>query len=316
MVNPSPRHGSLQFYPRCRAKKILPRVSWTPLVRKDTGLLGFIGYKVGMKSAYVKDNDPHSLTKNQKIIIPVTIIECPPMKIFSVRLYKDKNVLTEIINHNLDKELKRKIKLSKKENKKLEEFENKDYDDIRIIAYSIVKKTNIKKTPDMHEIGLFGDKKQKLDFIKSHINKEFTIKEIFKEGLIDIRGVTKGFGTQGPVQRFGLTLRQHKAEKGVRFHGSGGAWHPSRVEFSQPMAGQMGFFTRVVYNSKIITVNSISEKDINETFGFKHYGKIKSDYLIIRGSVQGPPKRPLIITSALRPVKYHQKKNYEFIELR
>jgi large subunit ribosomal protein L3 len=316
MVNPSPRHGTLQFYPRCRAKRILPRVSWTPILKKETNLLGFIGYKVGMKSAYVKDNDSHSLTKNQRIIIPVTVIECPPMKILSVRFYKDKKIIGEVLNKNLDKELKRKIKLPKKDNKKIEDYENKDYDDVRVIVYSVVKKTNIKKSPDIHEIGLSGESKQKLEFIKNHLNKEIVIKEIFKEGLVDVRGVTRGFGTQGPVQRFGLDLRQHKAEKGVRFHGSGGPWHPSRVEFTQPMAGQMGYFTRVVYNSKIVNVNSVSEKDINENQGFKHYGKIKSDYLIIRGSVQGPSKRPLVITSALRPIKYHLNKNYEFIELR
>ncbi len=70
-----PRSGSLQFYPRVRAKKFLPRVSWKALSKDEIGLLGFIGYKVGMKSAFVRDNTSNSLTKGQRIIIPVTIIE-------------------------------------------------------------------------------------------------------------------------------------------------------------------------------------------------------------------------------------------------
>ena len=80
-----PREGSLQFYPRVRSKQILPRVRWNSLKREESNLLGFIGYKVGMKSAYIKDGTSHSLTKGQRITIPVTIIECPPIKILSVR---------------------------------------------------------------------------------------------------------------------------------------------------------------------------------------------------------------------------------------
>jgi large subunit ribosomal protein L3 len=82
------------------------------------------------------------------------------------------------------------------------------------------------------------------------------------------------------------------------------------------MAGQLGCFTRVVYNNKIIAVEKISEKNINPQQGFKHYGKIKTDYVILRGSVQGPAKRQLLLTEALRSTKKQLKKNYEFLELR
>lgn len=310
------RHGSLQFYPRVRAKRYLPRVNWSPISRKEATLLGFIGYKVGMKSAYVKDNTPHSLTKSKKIIIPVTIIECPSIKILSVRFYKDKKVIGEVLNSNLDKELKRKIKLPKAVKKKIEDFKEGDYDDVKAIVYSQAKKTVVKTVPDVHEIGLSGELNQKLDFIKTHLNKEILIRDVFKEGLVDIRGVTKGKGFQGTIKRFGLTLKGHKSEKGVRSLGSGGPWHPSRVDFTQPRAGQMGFFTRVVYNTKIVSVGNINEKDINPKSGFKYYGIIKTEYLIVAGSIQGDSKRQVLITSALRPNKKINKKNYELLELR
>lgn len=311
-----PRHGSLQFYPRVRAKHVLPSVRWTQIKRKDTGLLGFIGYKVGMTSVYLKDNTANSMTKGQRVIIPATIIECPTMRILSVRFYKNKKVLGEVMAKNLDKELKRKIKLAKKEGKKIEDFENSGFDDIRINAYSQVKKTGVKKAPDIHEIGLSGSLSDKLNFVKNNFSKEISIKEVFPEGIIDIRGLTTGRGLKGPTQRFHLTLRSHKAEKGQRFHGSGGPWHPSRVEFTQPMAGQLGYFSRVVYNNKIIIVSNITEKNINQSHGFKNYGNIRSDYMIVQGSVQGPSKRQLLLTQALRPNKKHTKKSYEFIELR
>jgi len=311
-----PRKGSLQFYPRVRAKKILPRGKWTSLSKEGVGLLGFIGYKVGMKSAFVKDDTPNSLTKGQKITLPVTIIECPTIKIFSVRFYKDNKVIGEVLNENIDKELKKKIKLPKQKNKKIAFFKEGDFDDIRVIIYSQVKKTGIKKKPNISEIGLSGSVSEKLEFVKNNLSKEISIRDVLNEGVIDVRGVTKGKGTQGPTKRFGLSLKSHKSEKGVRGPGSGGSWHPARVEFMQPMAGQMGFFTRVVYNNKIIDVKNIKEKNINPKQGFRHFGKIKTDYIIVHGSIQGPAKRPLLITVALRPIKKQTKKNYELLELR
>jgi len=310
------RKGSLQVYPRVRAKKILPRVSWNFLSREEPSLLGFIGYKVGMKSAYVRDSTPHSLTKGQRIVIPVTIIECPTMKILAVRFYKKSKVIGDVLNSNLDKELKKKIRLPKEVKKKIEDFKEGDYDDVRVIVYSQVKKTGIKKKPDISEIGVAGKLNEKLEFIKANLAKEISIKEIFKEGVVDIRGVSIGKGTQGPTKRFGLALRSHKSEKGRRGPGSGGPWHPARVEYTQPMAGQMGYFTRVVYNNKIVMVDNISEKEINPKNGFKRFGNVKNDYLIVQGSIQGPTKRQLLITAPLRASKKQTKKNYEFIELR
>ena len=246
------RKGSLQFYPRVRAKKILPRVSWDDIKSENTNLLGTIGYKVAMKSLFVKDNCPDSLTKGKRITIPVTILECPTIKILSVRFYEDKKLIKEVLNDNLDKELKNKLKLPKQSNvlKKIEEIEKEGrYNNIKVIVYSQVKKTNLKKSPDISEIGISGNVIEKLQYVKDNLKKEISIKDIITQGIADIRGVTKGKGLQGPTKRFGLALKNHKSEKGVRGPGSGGAWHPARVTFQQPMAGQMGFFTRICYNN-------------------------------------------------------------------
>jgi len=319
------RHGSLQFWPRKRARRILPRVSWNALTEKrsDVGLLGFIGYKVGMKSAYVRDNLGSSLTKNQRITIPVTIIEFPNMRILSVRFYKNNKVVGDVLCSNLDKEVRKKVKLPKEIKNKVEDFKDGDYDNIRVIVYSQVKKTGIKKKPDVVEIGLSGKLDEKMNFVKENMNKELSVKDFLNDnalkedhGLVDIRGVTKGKGLQGPTKRFGLTLRFHKSEKGVRGPGSGGPWHPARVEFTQPMAGQMGYFSRVVYNNKVILVDSIDRKDINSENGFKKYGMIRENFAIICGSVQGPSKRQLLVTLPLRPTSVQGKKNFEFLELR
>ena len=120
---------------------------------------------------------------------------------------------------------------------------------------------------------------------------------------------------QGPVKRFGITLRNHKSEKGVRKVGSIGPWHPARVTFRTPMAGQLGLFTRIIYNLKVIGFGSVKDRDVNPIAGFKNYGKVKTDYLILNGSVQGPPKRQLLVTPSFRPSKEQVKKKYELLEV-
>ena len=306
-----PRKGSLQFWPRKRASKFLPRVNWSSIDSKHK-IKGFIGYKVGMASAFVKDETPNSMTKGKKIIIPVTILECPPMRVFSIRLYKNGIVKTEILAENLEKELKKKIKFPKKKHK-LENINPNDYDDVSILCHSKVKKTGIKKSPDISEIGLSGTIEEKINFAREKLGKEIEITDIFeKRQVVDLIGLTKGHGFSGAVKRFGITLKSHKSEKGRRKPGSLGPWHPARVTYKTPMAGQLGMFSRKTLNNNIVDMGKSEGKFKN----IKNYGEIKTDYLIVRGSVQGPAKRQVIITAPSRATKKQSKKIYELIDLR
>ena len=71
-----PRLGSMQFWPRKRARHSVARIrSWAE--SKKAKPQAFIGYKVGMTHLLVVDNRPKSITKGDKIASPVTIIECP-----------------------------------------------------------------------------------------------------------------------------------------------------------------------------------------------------------------------------------------------
>jgi len=311
MSRNAPRKGSLQFYPRKRASKFLPRVNYK-FLSSDKPILGFIAYKVAMASMLIKDSTPDSLTKNKQITIPVTILETPPMKIFSARFYKYNLLTNEVILENPDKELKRVIKLPKQIKNKLDNIKPETYDNIRILAYSVVKKTSIKKKPDITEFALSGDVNTKLEFIKNNIGKEISATDILKDlNLVDVKGLTKGKGFSGPVKRFGISLKSHKSEKGVRNVGAIGSFNPSRVTFRTPMAGHLGMFTRTTYNKKVLESGKIQEKDINPSEGFRHFGKIKTDYIILQGSVPGSSKRQLLITVPLRPTKYQLKKKYE-----
>jgi len=305
--------GSLQFYPRVRAKKVIPSVNWKPVSKEGVGFMGFVGYKVGMISAWVKDSTEASLTKGKQIAVPATILECPAMKIYSVRFYKNGKVMKDVVVSN-DKDLKKSVKVSK-EVGKVEGVEG--YDDVRVILYSGVKNIAVdKKKADLIEVGVSGSVEEKLNFIKERIGKEIPVGEVFAEGLVDVRGVTKGYGTQGPVRRFGIALKASKSEKGRRRPGSLAPWHPARVTFRAPQAGQTGYQNRITYNNLILEVGKIAEKDINKKGGFDHYGVVKTDYIILKGSIPGPKKRGLVITTAIRPTKSMAKKKFEVIELR
>lgn len=309
-----PRRGSLQFWPRKRAAKLLPSVNWSSISSKEPGLMGFIAYKAGMTTAIVKDSTPKVTTSGKQIAIPVTILETPNMKIFSVRFYQHGQVVKEVIVSH-DKELKRILKIPKTL-KPLDSQVPQHFDDVRVIVYSLAKTTSVKKTPDIIEVAIHGNSAhEKLEFAKSHVGKEISSVDFIKTGLIDVRGVTKGKGLQGPIKRFGAKLRFHKSEKGIRKIGSLGPWHPAHVSFRVPMAGQMGVFTRVINNLHVLSKGKISEKNINPSQGFKNYGNVKTSYVVVSGSVQGPVKRQILLTLPARPSKEQSKKKLEFVEV-
>ncbi len=301
-----PRAGSLQFWPRKRAKRIYARVrSFAKL--KETKLLGFAGYKVGMTHVLHIDNRKASTTKNEQISCPVTIIECPNIKIASIRFYKNSpstyglRLLGEVFANKLDKELSRKIKIGKKIKKKIEDF--KEFDEVRVNVYTQPKLTGIgKKKPELFELRIGGSKEEQFKYATENLGKEIKIEEVFKPGQqIDIHAITKGKGYQGVVKRYGVSLRSHKSEKSRREavkapEGIG------KIKFTAPMAGRMGYHTRTEFNKWLI---KISDKinEINPKGGFINYGLVKNNYILVRGSIPGHKKRIVIITEPIRPNK-------------
>jgi len=78
------------------------------------------------------------------------------------------------------------------------------------------------------------------------------------------------------------------------------------------MAGQLGMFTRAVYNNKIVKMGKADDFPLKN---IKNYGDIKTEFLIVNGSIQGPSKRQLIATEPLRPTKKQLKKSFEVATL-
>ena len=91
-----------------------------------------------------------------------------------------------------------------------------------------------------------------------------------------------------------------------------GAWHPSRVGWAVPRAGQRGYFHRTEKNKKIYKLGKAgeeshkastdydkTEKEITPMGGFPHYGVVKEDFIMVKGCVVGTRKRVLTLRRSL-----------------
>jgi large subunit ribosomal protein L3 len=296
----------MQFWPRKRSKRAHARVgTWGN--SNSQGLLGFCGYKVGMTHIMVTDNKPTSETKGETIFWPTTIIECPAIKVAGVRFYNPghygSTVFSQVLAENLDKELSRTISLPKKQKNKIDDIQN--FDNLTLLVYTQPKLTGVgKKKPEIFEIAVGGKKEDKLKYAKEKLGKEITIEEVFKEGAqLDIHSITKGHGFQGPHRRFGIGRTSHKSEKHTKNPGSLGGWSAQgHVMYRVAHAGQTGMHQRTEHNKLLIKISKNLE-DIQQKGGFLHYGIVKGQYALIKGSVGGSKKRLIIISHAMRPDK-------------
>jgi len=305
-----PRSGSLQYWPRKRSKRAFARVrAWAKA--NEARPLGFAGYKVGMTHLVINDNRKTSTTKGMDIFCPATIIECPPLKTASIRFYKNtingSKLISEQFSKNLDKEINRTLILPKTQKKSSnnedEKFPN-DFDYIRLLIHTMPSLTGIgKKKPEVFEIAVGGNKEEQLNFAKGKLGKEINISEVFKEGQqLDIHAVSKGKGVQGPVKRFGVSLKHHKSEKGQRRVGSLGGWKAQgHIMWRQAKAGKMGYHVRMDSNKWLLKIGNANE--ISKKGGFENYGVVKNQYILVKGSVIGAKRRLIRINEPLRPNK-------------
>jgi large subunit ribosomal protein L3 len=308
-----PRAGSLAFWPRKRAKRIYPRVSSWPESEKIK-TLGFAGYKAGMAHAIIVDNRKYSPTKGEEISVPVTILDCPPLKVIGIRVYEETpeglKALDEVWYEKVkeDKDLKRKvIPGNYRQEEKIKSIEKKldKIKSVRLIVQTQPRESGIrKKKPEIFEIEVGGnDTQEKWKYSKDMLGKLIKASDVFREGeYVDVIAVTKGKGTAGPVKRFGVKIQPRKAAKKRRHVGTLGSETPRRVLWTVPMAGQLGFQTRTEYNKRILKIGE-DGKEITPKSGFINYGMIRGDYVVIEGSVPGPKKRLVRLRAAIRPPK-------------
>ncbi|MBI5228588.1 50S ribosomal protein L3 [Candidatus Micrarchaeota archaeon] len=309
-----PRRGSIAFRPRKRAERLVPRIrAWR---KEGKGLMGFAGYKVGMTHVLVID-DRESPTKGHEIVRPVTVVEVPPVFVYSiVALEKTPyglKVFTEVPCANAPRELRKVFTAAKKPRKMVTDLENNlsRIAECRVKACSQPKKSGLnKRTPEFFEIGLGGNPAEQLEVAKSLLGKEVSVSDVLSEGeFVDVIAVTKGKGWQGVVKRFGVALNIHKATKARRHGGALGPEKQGKVMYTVPRAGQTGFHRRTEVGKRVVKLGNKAE-EVTPRGGFIDYGVTKSDFLLLTGSIPGPAKRFMILRKSL------EKKELKPIELR
>lgn len=179
-----------------------------------------------------------------------------------------------------------------------------------------------------------GSVQDKVTYCKSKLEQEIRVNEVYETNdMVDTIAVTKGRGTEGVITRWGITRLPRKTHRGLRKVACIGAWHPARVSYTVARGGQKGYHHRVEINKKIYrvgagykTVNGVTDKNngstkhdltnksINPVGGFPHYGEVKNDFIVIKGSCMGVRKRPIVLRKPL--ITHYRKKDLEEIDLK
>jgi large subunit ribosomal protein L3 len=307
----APKHGSLAYLPRGRAKRTVGRIRFWPKVEEGPTLLGFMGYKAGMTHIVMVEDKPGSLHLGKEASHPATILDVPPIIVFAIRAYtKDQyglHTFTEAWMKSPPKDFDRALVLPEEFNteenlKKIEENMEK-IAEIRLLTATQPRLAAVpKKKPDISEIKVDGGSiQEQLEYAKSLLGKTVSITDVFKEGhYLDAIAISKGKGFQGPVKRWGINILPRKSRKTKRGVAAIGPWKPARVLYTVPRAGQMGYHQRTEYNKRILKIG-VDGKDVTPKGGFLNYGQVKGTYVIVDGSVPGPAKRLVRLRYPVRP---------------
>jgi large subunit ribosomal protein L3 len=291
-----PKRGGRGFYPKKRAARIYPAQKFAK--SKEAKPLGFAAYKAGMTHIQVLDTNQKSRTKNQLVTKAVSVLECPPLTVFGYRLYRKTvhgiKTVGDVYAEKFDKCLERKITIKQKQGKKIQE---EGASHIHLLCH-----TNpvFKKTPETFEIAVGGSISEQAEAAKQLLGKSIKISDVFKPGdYVDVSSVSKGKGFQGPVKRFGIRLHGRKMRHMHRHVGSLGGAEPGKVRPTVPAAGQLGFQTRTELNKRILKI--VEPKEINPKGGFPNFGIVKTESVLMEGTVPGSRKRLIRLRVPMRP---------------
>ena len=301
----------MAYSPRGRAKSMEARIRAWPEVNSDEPrLLAHAGFKAGCVQLVSVDDREHVPNHGKQVVTIGTVIVTPPLVIIGIRGYGEdtngKHARFDVFTKDAPKNVEKLIKI-KPEDGDLDNAE-KLLGKIKEL-YAIVTTTPRlagleQKSPYIFEVGIKGGNIQKqFTFVKDLLGKEVKIDQVFENGTyVDAAAITKGKGWQGVIYRWGVKRKQHKSRKTVREVGSLGPISPQNVMYTVPRAGQTGFHQRIEYNKRIMVMSNTTKKEfvINPDGGFKHFGNVDGDYVIVKGSVPGTYRRLIKLRKQIR----------------
>ena len=263
-----------------------------------------------MTHGFIVDYRKRSTTAGQEVAIPITVVEVPPLRIVGARVYRrdpyGMRVAAEVWGAGSSEELGRRIPSHPASpTEAVEAFSRAPGDEVRLIACAqphLITGVG-SKSPQLFELRVSGEKfDERRAFALQRVGQEIPVDQLTKEGeFVDVIGVTKGFGFQGHVQRWGVKLQPRKNSKHRRMIGTLGPHNPSFVSYRIPQSGQQGYHRRTQFNMRILKVVRDPRSDpITPVGGFLHYGEPRSACILLHGSLPGPAKRLLRFRAPMR----------------
>ena len=292
----APRRGSLAYNPRGRAKSFIPRVRTWPKIQADRPtILGYPAFKAGTVHAITIDDRAKTPNFGKPLYNVSSVLSVPEVEVKGLRLYGRETgndfPLTDIKSDPQASLAKAPMDRATK---------------VAALLSVVPSETGLsQKKPVVFEVGVGGGGlKEQADYVAGLVGKRVKFADVFRPGMyVDVLGITKGKGYEGPVTRFGVKRKQHKSRKSVRAVGVIGPWHPAAVMYTIARAGQMGFHQRTETGKRILLVGSAKEKPVTPNGGFMHFGEVKGDYAVLRGTVPGPASRFVMVRYKARGVQ-------------
>jgi large subunit ribosomal protein L3 len=267
-----------------------------------------------MTHIFLVDDHEGSPNFGKEIMRSVTVLDAPPITACALKAYSKNQTglqtLTEAWTKDPPKDLNRNFTQPERPGPENALKRMKDKLD-KITEFRLVVATQPrlasgvpKKKPDLMEIKIDGGTiQEQLEYGEDLLGKTISVVNVFKEGqFVDASAITKGKGFQGPVKRWGIKILPRKSRKTKRGVAVIGPWHPTRVLYTVPRPGQMGYHQRTEYNKRILRIGA-DGREITPKGGFIRYGPVRGTYILLEGSLPGPTKRLIQLRYPARPPK-------------
>ena len=316
----SPRRGSLAYSPRIRAKSMEARIrAWPKLNSEEPKILAHCGFKAGCVQVVSIDDRDKTPNAGKQLVSLGTVLVTPPVLILGIRGYSKEHdglhAEFDVYAEDIPKHIAKEISLKNNDKDAVDNAEKRLKHIKEIFAIVAVSPRSAgleQKKPYIFEALVSGgDIPKQFAHVKEVLGKEIKIDQIFETGAtVDVAAITKGKGWQGVIQRWGVKKKQHKSRKTVREVGSLGPISPQSVMYTVPRAGQMGFHQRTEYDKRILVMGNTDDEKIkiNPDGGYKHFGLVKGDFIILKGSVPGTYRRLIKLRSQIRNAPAKVKK--------
>jgi large subunit ribosomal protein L3 len=286
--------------------------NWPEIDSEQPKLLGYAGFKVGCIQIVSIDDREKTPNHGKQLVSLGTVVATPPISIIGIRGYRDNNdgshAMFDVYSSDMPKEVSRLFTVKPKEGglEQAEKMLSKVSELFAVVAVFPNTAGLEQKKPYVFEVAVKGgDTKKQFEFLKNLFGKQVKVEEVFELGTtVDVASITKGKGIEGPITRWGVKKKQHKSRKSVRALGSLGPISPASIMYTVPRAGQRGFHQRVEYNKRIMIMSNTDKNEfkINPSGGFKHYGVVNGDFVVLKGSVPGTYRRLVKLRAQMRDV--------------